>query len=167
MAANPPLTIISGGQTGVDRAALDFAIRHGIPHEGWCPRGRKAEDGRLDSRYQLRETPTNKYAQRTEWNIRDSDGTVVFTIDSEARGGTALTLRLTRKLGRPCLHLARDDASQPHAAKLREFLAEHRVRRLNVAGPRSSQQPEAAAFAAEVLKTLLGDGAPDDRPPSG
>ena len=72
--------IISGGQTGADCAALDFAIEHGIPHGGWCPGGRLAEDGPIDARYQLKETPSANYTQRTEWNVRDSDGTVVFSI---------------------------------------------------------------------------------------
>jgi predicted Rossmann-fold nucleotide-binding protein len=74
------ITIISGGQTGADRAALDFAIEHGIPHGGWCPRGRIAEDGPIPLCYSLRETPSRRYAQRTEWNVRDSHATVVFTI---------------------------------------------------------------------------------------
>lgn len=76
---NAVARIISGGQTGADRAALDFAIAHDIPHGGWCPSGRLAEDGRIPSRYQLRETPSPDYAQRTEWNVRDSDGTVIFS----------------------------------------------------------------------------------------
>src|SRR5512139_1952957 len=66
--------IVSGGQTGADRAGLDFAIEHGIPHFGWCPKGRKAEDGSIDWRYDLKETPSSDYPQRTEWNVRDSDG---------------------------------------------------------------------------------------------
>jgi len=72
--------IVSGGQTGADRAALDWAITHGIPHGGWCPKGRRAEDGPMDGRYQLQKTPTANYVQRTEWNARDSDDTVVFSI---------------------------------------------------------------------------------------
>jgi len=72
--------IISGGQTGADRAALDFAIERGMPLGGWCPAGLKSEDGPIDRRYQLKETPSIGYVQRTEWNVRDSDGTVVFSI---------------------------------------------------------------------------------------
>ena len=70
--------IVSGGQSGADRAALDFAISRGIPHSGWCPKGRKAEDGAIDARYNLTETPSANYLQRTEWNARDFDGTVIF-----------------------------------------------------------------------------------------
>ena len=73
-----PERIVSGGQTGADRAALDWAIERGIPHGGWCPRGRRAEDGRIDRRYALRETPAHDYQQRTRWNVRDSDGTLIF-----------------------------------------------------------------------------------------
>jgi len=72
--------IVSGGQTGADRAALDWAIEHGIPHGGWCPKGRRAEDGPIDGRYQLQETPTANYVERTKSNARDTDGTVVFSI---------------------------------------------------------------------------------------
>ena len=81
------LRIISGGQTGADRAALDWAIEHGIPHGGWCPLGRKAEDGRIDGRYQLNETPSSSYVLRTERNVRDSDGTVVLSISAVLTGG--------------------------------------------------------------------------------
>ncbi len=80
--------IISGGQTGADRAALDFAIARGIPHGGWCPRGRLAEDGTIPALYQLSETPGPDHAQRTEWNVRDSDGTVIFSIAPALTGGS-------------------------------------------------------------------------------
>ena len=101
-------TIVSGGQTGADRAALDFAIAHHIRHGGWCPKGRLAEDGRISSIYQLRETPSDRYAERTEWNILDSDATVVFSVSTEVYSGTALTLQLAKRLGKPWLHLTRD-----------------------------------------------------------
>jgi len=88
------IKIVSGGQTGADRAALDFAIEHGIPHGGWCPKGRQAEDGPIDGRYQLKETPTSDYAQRTEWNVRDSDATVLFSLAPELTGGSKKTARV-------------------------------------------------------------------------
>jgi hypothetical protein len=78
--------IVSGGQTGADRAALDYAIAIGIPHGGWCPKGRKAEDGPIDRRYALAETPRADCLQRTEWNVRDTDGTVIFTVGAKAPG---------------------------------------------------------------------------------
>ena len=71
--------IISGGQIGVDRAALDWAIAHNIQHGGWCPTGRRAEDGIIPERYRLREAPGRNYQQRTKWNVRDSDATLIVT----------------------------------------------------------------------------------------
>lgn len=156
--------IISGGQTGADRAALDFALAHGLEHGGWCPRGRLTEDGPLDTRYELRQTSSRGYAQRTEWNVRDSDATVVFTIDARLQGGTALTINLAERLAKPRLHLARDgdDPSAPappsigeHAARLVEFVRQHNVHRLNVAGPRASQEPDVADFVHRVLEAAL------------
>jgi predicted Rossmann fold nucleotide-binding protein DprA/Smf involved in DNA uptake len=158
------ITIISGGQTGADRAAIDFALTHGLAHGGWCPRDRLAEDGRLDSRYRLRQTPSRRYAQRTEWNVRDSDATVVFTIAGPPQGGTALTIELADRLGKPWFHVARD-ADPPstapslspadHAARLIQFLRQHNVRRMNVAGPRASQEPDVAEFVRQVLEAAL------------
>ncbi len=153
------VTIVSGGQTGADRAALDFAIEHGIAHGGWCPRGRLAEDGPIESRYQLQETPSRRYAERTEWNVRDSDATIVFTLAPVASGGTALTVYFAARLGKPCLHLARNAGQDAAtlACVLLDFLKTHSVRRLNVAGPRASQEPEIATFVAAVLTAALLD----------
>jgi hypothetical protein len=153
------VTIVSGGQTGADRAALDFAIEHDIPHAGWCPRGRLAEDGPLDARYQLQETPSRRYAQRTEWNARDSDATLVFTISPVASGGTALTIDLATRLRKPWLHLARGvGLTIPECSReLCDFLTQHSVARLNVAGPRASQEPDIAEFVRAVLTTVLVD----------
>lgn len=150
----PVQRIVSGGQTGVDRAALDFAREHGLPHGGWCPRGRRAEDGEIDSGYELRETPEAKYLQRTEWNVRDSDGTVIFTAARELTGGSNRTRELALALGKPCLHLSRDADAKTAPAKLREFLRRHDIKTLNVAGPRLSTEPAARAFATQVLESL-------------
>src|SRR5437660_8666127 len=94
--------LISGGQTGVDRAALDVALELGLPCGGWCPRGRKAEDGVIPDRYPLAETPSPSYRQRTRWNVRDSDGTLIL-VRGRPTGGTALTLASARRLGKPVL----------------------------------------------------------------
>src|SRR5229473_8136967 len=97
--------IISGGQTGADRAALDWAIENGVPHGGWCPKGRLAEDGRIDIRYQLQEAPSSGYPQRTEWNVRDSDGTVIFSIAPVLTGGSKQTVNLAMKHQKPLFHI--------------------------------------------------------------
>ncbi|PSQ85488.1 MAG: molybdenum cofactor carrier, partial [Bacteroidetes bacterium QH_2_63_10] len=88
--------IISGGQTGVDRAALDAALAFNVPVGGWCPKGRRAEDGQIPDRYPLEETPSEAYEQRTAWNVRDSDGTLIIT-DGSLEGGTALTMTEARR----------------------------------------------------------------------
>lgn len=154
--------IISGGQTGADRAALDFALTRGIPHGGWCPRGRLAEDGQVPERYVLMETPSRTYALRTEWNVRDSDGTVIFTIGRKLSGGSLKTWKLGERLGRPVMHLSqRGYALMPYhiaapAQRLREFVEKHNIRVLNVAGSRASEELGVGDFVAEVLLAAWG-----------
>jgi len=158
MTVRSNITIISGGQTGADRAALDFAIAHGLSHGGWCPRLRRAEDGTIPSHYLLHETPSSHYSQRTEWNIRVSDATVVFSTKTQATGGTLLTYELAKRLGKPVLHLSRDDTEVAMAAaQLCAFLERQKVRALNVAGPRTSQEPEVGEFVCAVLTAAFGD----------
>jgi hypothetical protein len=101
------LTIVSGGQTGADRAGLDFAIAHGLSHGGWCPLGRRAEDGSLDARYRMRETEGEGYRQRTKRNVADSDATLIFNI-GELVGGSLATLRLAESAGKPVRVVALD-----------------------------------------------------------
>ena len=96
--------IISGGQTGADRAALDVAIELGVPHGGWIPKGRLTEEGSLPAKYQLKEMPTASYPKRTEQNILDSDGTLIVSHGNLA-GGSALTRKLAKKHQRPWLHI--------------------------------------------------------------
>ena len=126
--------IVSGGQTGVDRAALDAAMKAGIPVGGWCPRGRLAEDGVIDPGYPLLETPSSDYSARTELNVRDSDATLIL-YEREIKGGTLLTLRLAEKLGRPVKAVDLEKKS------LREFPFPGLTGILNIAGPRESQCP--------------------------
>jgi len=146
------LTIISGGQTGVDRAALDVALELDLPCGGWCPRGRRAEDGPIPARYPLRETPTVVYPARTRWNIRDSDATLIL-FRGQADRGTALTRALADRLHKPLLIL---DVNEPVSCDvIRQWLATHNVRVLNVAGPRESSQPGIQAQAAQILRQLL------------
>ena len=144
--------MISGGQTGVDRSALDVALELGMPAGGWCPKGRKAEDGSLSSRYPLTETPSEQYWQRTEWNVRDSDGTLVLTRGAPAEG-TAYTIEVARKSGKPCLVL--DLSEEPSESVVQAWADEHKVRVLNVAGPRESKCPGIYAQAAQFLRAIL------------
>ncbi len=161
--ADSPLTIVSGGQTGADRAALDFAIRSGLDHDGWCPLGRLAEDGPLPPQYRLRETPSARYAERTEWNVRDSDATVAFTLTAALAGGTKLTTELAAGMGKPLLHLCAETTGPLEAAViLRQFIGEHKITRLNVAGPRASQEPAIDAYVNAVLTAALGDNLSTD-----
>lgn len=145
------LTIISGGQTGADRAALDWAIAHGLPHGGWCPCGRRAEDGIIAPHYRLRETPSSDYSQRTEWNVRDSDATLIVSVAPRLTGGSRATREFARLHAKPCLHVSGDGAP----AKVRRFLAQHGVRILNVAGPRASKEPEVYALVIALLDEVF------------
>lgn len=149
--------IVSGGQTGVDRAALDVAIRLGIPCGGWCPKGRLAEDGRISRAYPLEETPTSEYAERTMWNVRDTEGTLVLAFGPPA-GGTAYTIACTRILNRPCsvVDLAKNDS---RVAPVVQWISDERIGILNVAGPRESTAPGIRELAMQFLLTLLGSSA--------
>ncbi len=147
--------IISGGQTGADRAALDCAMEHGIPHGGWCPKGRLAEDGLIELRYKLEETPSSEYAQRTEWNVRDSQGTVVFSIAAKLSGGSQRTVAAAKKHRRPCLHLSRRVPADMAREALLRFIRQNKIRCLNVAGPRASEEPEAYRFVKQALSSAF------------
>lgn len=146
--------LVSGGQTGADRAALDIAMALGLPHGGWCPKGRKAEDGTIPLCYALVETPCGGYPQRTEWNVRDSDGTAVFTWARTASGGSRKTISIARGLGRPCLHIARDGGGDA-ATLLRDFIVRDQIAVLNVAGSRESKEPGIGDWVRSVLTTTL------------
>jgi hypothetical protein len=156
MHAKRQLTIVSGGQSGADRAALDWAIAHGVSYSGWCPRGRRAEDGRIDACYALRETSSPGYGHRTEANVLNSDGTVIFSISEELTGGSRLTADLARKHGKPLLHLAAERHNEDHARVLYAFVEEHAIEVLNVAGPRASKEPRVGAFVRRVLTAAFG-----------
>jgi len=155
--------IMSGGQTGADRAALEFAIKQGIPHHGWCPRGRKAEDGLIPSRFKLKETPSAGYSQRTEWNARDSDGTVVFTVTDQLEGGSKKTILCARRFGKPWLHLAAKRPGADHAGLLRRFVERNQIKVLNVAGPRGSEAPAISKFVTSTLRSAFAGALPAKR----
>ena len=149
------LQIISGGQTGIDRGALDAALQAGAACGGWCPAGRNAEDGVIDSRYPLTPLESRDYAARTRRNVEDSDATLIIYF-AEPEGGTALTIACCRQLGRPCLLIdATRSNEQAAAAEVLEFVQSRGITCLNVAGPRASKQPAAYRYARAVIGRLL------------
>jgi len=147
--------IASGGQTGVDRAALDAALGCGFPCGGWCPKGRLAEDGAIPPLYPLRETPDPDYAQRTMWNVRDSDGTLVLTWGPPTEG-TAFTIDVARSLHKECLVIDLADETGT-VQDVWTWIQANGIRVLNVAGPRASKSPEIYAAARVFVEHLLRD----------
>jgi hypothetical protein len=145
----------SGAQTGVDRAALDVALELGLATGGWVPRGRLAEDGPIPPTYRgLRETPSADYGERTSWNVRDCDATLIL-FRGVLRGGSAFTRDEARRIGKPCLTI---DLEEPRTATVdaaRTWLATLDGSRLNVAGPRASENPGIHAPAATWLRAFL------------
>ncbi|HZR80179.1 MAG TPA: putative molybdenum carrier protein [Candidatus Binatia bacterium] len=154
--------IVSGAQTGVDRAALDVAIELGIACGGWCPAGRRAEDGRIADRYPVSETPTARYDERTRWNVRDSDATLILAREP-LTGGTLLTRTVADREGKPVLVV--DPADLASCRRVADWLGANAVATLNVAGPRESTQPGAHAAAAAFLRGLLAAPQPSVRRP--
>jgi hypothetical protein len=147
-------TIISGGQTGADRAALDFAIAHGIPHGGWCPLGRRAEDGVLDPRYRLRETESKNYRQRTRRNVADGDATLILNLGELADGSLA-TRQLAERADKPVCVVALDAGDlAAEVARVGEWLAAHSIAVLNIAGPRESKRPGVYRKALAFLEAV-------------
>lgn len=147
--------VVSGGQTGVDRAALDAAIALGIAHGGWCPRGRRAEDGIIDKKYELQETPRRDYSQRTIWNVRDSDATLVLSWGPIERG-TALTVEVVEDLQKPLLLFELKGLSFKKAgADFHLWVRQHSIQVLNIAGPRENRQKLIYPRARETITQLL------------
>jgi len=150
--------IVSGGQTGADRAALDTAIALGIRHGGKCPKGRRAEDGPIPNRYRLEETPSPGYLQQNKWNVQESDGTVIFTM-GPLSGGSGRTAEFAEKHGKPWVHIPLAEVDDLTAAKvLITFINECRARVLNVAGTRGSKEPELYGRVVAVLTLAHSSG---------
>jgi hypothetical protein len=146
--------IVSGGQTGVDRAALDWALENDIPHGGWCPRGRRAEDGRLHRRYSLRETDSSDYSERTKKNVEDTDGTLIIN-SGDLSGGTAKTASYARSVHKPLMIVSLDETSDDCRERVLGWMASNGIRTLNVAGPRESKVPDIYNKSKDLLNLLF------------
>jgi len=145
--------IVSGGQTSVDRAALDVAIFLGIDHSGWCPQGRRSESGRIPEIYQLRETESRDYSVRTEKNVIESDGTLVL-YQGKLSGGTELTYKLAQKHKRPHLCVDLNEIRENDnrlGESVRQWVKDRNIGTLNIAGPRESNSPGIAKLVEEFL----------------
>jgi putative molybdenum carrier protein len=149
------LKIVSGGQTGVDRAALDIALKHGMECGGWCPAGRLDESGRIPDRYPVRELRGGGFTERTYENVKDSDGTVVI-YSGELRGGTEQTVRFCVELRRPHQLIDSANIASENAPQLiDQFVCDNQIGILNVAGPRHSEWTEGYDYVTHVLEIFL------------
>jgi hypothetical protein len=147
--------IISGGQTGADRAALDVAIRFSIPHGGWIPKGRKTENGPLPDKYQLKELPTASYAKRTEQNVLDSDATLIIS-QGKLTGGSDYTRKMAIQHNRPWLHIDLNKTNGFEAAKtIDSWIVRHKIETLNVAGTEASKDPGIYQATVDLIKTIF------------
>lgn len=150
-----PNAVVSGGQTGVDRAALDWACNHRIPHGGWCPQGRRASDGPLSVKYQLRETESAGYRQRTKLNVQDSDATLILNVGA-LDGGSLQTLQFAERMGKPHLVVQLDQFVPVEPAdRITAWLIAGQINTLNVAGPREEKRPGIYALALSVLDRCM------------
>ncbi len=146
--------IISGGQTGADRAALDWAIRHGFEHGGWCPRDRRAEDGVLGASYLLQETASRSYRERTRLNVTASDGTLIVNL-GDLDGGSLDTMEIARDLGKPVLLMQTDSGiSAADIDRGLDWLRGNHIVVLNIAGPRESKRPGTYQRTWDLLDRL-------------
>jgi hypothetical protein len=143
--------IRSGGQTGVDRGALDFAIKKGIPHGGFCPKGRRSESGRISDKYNLVETSSPDYPDRTQKNVAHSDGTLIISRGSPS-GGTKLTEQIAIRYNKPRFVV---NLKRPlDAEKFVAWVCEHNISEVNVAGPRESKQSGIQKQTVKVMAIL-------------
>lgn len=147
--------IISGGQTGADRGALDGAVSCSFPYGGAVPAGRKCEDGPLPQRYLMEELASGHYRDRTEKNVVDADATLIVS-HGALTGGSALTQEIARRLKKPCLHIDFDQVSPDEACEeATGWVEQHMIKILNVAGPRSSSDPEIYGLTRLLIANLI------------
>lgn len=149
------IRIISGGQTGADRAGLDFAINNGIKHGGWCPKGRRSEDGVIPSQYRLMQTDSPSYLVRTELNVKMGDATIVFTPLHHYSPGSDKTVTFAKRWGKPVIWLRGFPNVEADVKELKQFLEQHKPKILNVAGSRESSVEGIHDHVMNVLKQTL------------
>jgi hypothetical protein len=155
--------IISGGQTGVDRAALDVALKHGIESGGWCPTGRLDEFGRIPDRYPVKELESGGFAERTLQNVKDSDGTVIV-YSGKLSGGTEQTVRFCVEQQRPFKLIDSSNVSTEKAAQLiADFVRANTIDVLNVAGPRQSEWAKGYDYVTSILEAFVNSIASGER----
>ncbi|MCU7843935.1 MAG: putative molybdenum carrier protein [Candidatus Thiodiazotropha sp. (ex Monitilora ramsayi)] len=151
------MKIVSGAQTGVDRAALDAALESHNPAGGWCPQGRTAEDGIIPEIYPVTELPNAGYRERTKQNVIDSDATLIIYF-ATLSGGTLFTADCCHELNKPHLLIDADKRSVEDAAEeVLSFIKRHKVTVLNVAGPRASGDARAYGYAKQLVLTTLSE----------
>jgi hypothetical protein len=154
--------IISGGQTGADRAALDVALTANFPCGGYCPKGRKAEDGPINNKYPMTEIEGG-YDERTEQNVIHSDGTAIFC-EAEPTGGTLLTIDLCKRVNKSHLQIEMATGDTFSAAQeVEKFVNENQIQVLNVAGPRASECQSAYSYVERTLGHILGAARRNER----
>ena len=148
--------IVSGGQTGADRGGLDAAIEMGVPHGGWCPMGRLAEDGKIPEKYSQKELYSRKYSHRTEQNVIDSDVTLIFTYGLP-EGGSKRTAEFAEMHSKPYLWVDMDHNNQKIIDKISSWLMEINADEivLNVAGSRGSSEPDLQERVCEIIKKVI------------
>ncbi len=153
--------IISGGQPGAARSALDWAIAHNFPYGGWCPRWRHMQDGFLDERYdELKETTLPLYSQAKEWNVRDSDGTVVFTLEEELDSFTRKTMDFARKYEKPCHHFCGTGIESTE--DFLHFIKRNQIETLNIAGSHDSDELGIYIYVGDILTEAFSPPPTDD-----
>ena len=153
---NPlPIRIVCGGQTGADRGAMNAALDRGVPLGGWCPEGRKSEDGTIPQFYPLTELPGSDYPQRTLRNVLDSDATCIVRFN-DIDAGSKLAAAACRREGKPYTYLDAHELDSDEAARaLEQFVVDNGVHVLNVSGPRASTHPAAESWTRAALRTFL------------
>lgn len=147
--------VVSGGQTGIDRAGLDAAVNAGIPIGGYCPHGRRAEDGTIPEKYPMIETTEPEYRFRTEKNVIESDGTLILN-KGDLTNGTKATYDFTVQRGKPCLIVQLDAAEIINPEHVVRWIDGQFIKVLNIAGPRESKYPDgiygdAASYLGKVF----------------